>query len=333
MTPFEYVTVLISIILGLGITQIVTGVADMVHQWPRIKLYWPHVLWIVFVFFLHVEEWWVIYDLQKIETWELSRFLFVILYPISLFILARILFPFGSGEPATDFREFYFQNYKKFFIGVMVLALLALSENLLISHFKITEQFNQLILVAALGLIVVKNYRYEWLHKTIVIILYTVLLGSMVVRDLKIGPDAPKTPELATLVRQHFDALNKHDVNALVKLYSDSAQLESSGWEGRAKGHEAVREKYGRYFATSPDLKYTINNMVLDNGNSVVIEYTSSGTMVNLEKEVPDYMRGKPYTLKNSTRLEFLDGKVVKSVTFFDQLSFLQQMGFFDQPK
>ena len=32
MTPFEYVSVLISIILGLGISQLATGVADMVHQ-------------------------------------------------------------------------------------------------------------------------------------------------------------------------------------------------------------------------------------------------------------------------------------------------------------
>jgi hypothetical protein len=53
MTPFDYVTGLISIILDLGITQIIIGVADIIHQWERVKLYWPHLLWIVFVFFLH----------------------------------------------------------------------------------------------------------------------------------------------------------------------------------------------------------------------------------------------------------------------------------------
>ncbi|MEK6783175.1 MAG: hypothetical protein AABY93_15855 [Bacteroidota bacterium] len=189
MTPFEYVTVLISIILGLGITQIITGVADIIHQWEQIKLYWPHMLWIVFVFFLHVEEWWVIYDLREIETWELSRFLFVILYPINLFILARILFPFGSNESGTDFKDFYFNNYKKFFAGVMVLSVLALLENLFISHFEFKDQFNQLILLLVLGIIVYKNYTAEWLHKVIVILLYAVLLASMIVRDLKIGPD------------------------------------------------------------------------------------------------------------------------------------------------
>ena len=142
------------------------------------------------MFFLHVEEWWVIYDLREIETWELSRFLFVILYPINLFILARILFPFGSSEAGgTDFKKFYFNNYKKLFVGVMVLAVLAMLENLFISHFEIKEQFNQLILLIVLGFVVYKNYTVEWLHKVIVILLYTFLLASMIVRDLKIGPD------------------------------------------------------------------------------------------------------------------------------------------------
>ena len=141
------------------------------------------------MFFLHVEEWWVIYDLREIETWELSRFLFVILYPINLFILARILFPFGSSEAGTDFKKFYFNNYKKFFVGVMVLAVLAMLENLFISHFEIKEQFNQLILLIVLGFVVYKNYTVEWVHKVIVILLYTFLLASMIVRDLKIRPD------------------------------------------------------------------------------------------------------------------------------------------------
>jgi hypothetical protein len=187
MTPFDYVTVLISIILGLGITQIITGVADIIHQWERVKLYWPHLLWIVFVFFLHVEEWWIIYDLRAVQVWRLPMFLFVILYPINLFILARILFPFAAGAAKTDFKVFYFDNYKKFFIGIMVLSVLAILENLFVSHLKLTEQVNQVILFVVLGFILFKNYKTEWLHKILVILLYIILLASMVVRDLKIG--------------------------------------------------------------------------------------------------------------------------------------------------
>jgi len=187
MTPFDYVTVLISIILGLGITQIITGVADIIHQWEKVKLYWPHLLWIVFVFFLHVEEWWVIYGLRTVQVWKLPMFLFVILYPINLFILARILFSFSTGGAKTDFKEFYYNNYKKFFIGVMALSVLAILENLFVSHLKLTGQLNQVTLFLVLGFITYKNYKAEWLHKVIVIVLYIFLLASMLFRDLKLG--------------------------------------------------------------------------------------------------------------------------------------------------
>ena len=102
MSPFEFVTVLISIILGLGITQIMSGIADLIHQWEKVKLYWPHLLWVMLVFILHVQEWWLVYELKSVTVWRLPYFLFQVLYPISLFILARILFPLQSDEHSTD---------------------------------------------------------------------------------------------------------------------------------------------------------------------------------------------------------------------------------------
>ena len=102
-------------------------------------------------------------------------FLFVILYPINLFILARILFPFAAGAAERNFKEFYFDNYKKFFIGVMVLSALTLLENLFGSHLKLRGQFNQLMLFLMLGFIVYKNDKVEWLHKILVVLVHIIL--------------------------------------------------------------------------------------------------------------------------------------------------------------
>lgn len=77
MSPFEYVTILISIILGLGITQLVTGIADIIHEKEHVKLYWPHALWIPIIFFLLIQEWWDIYALRDYDTWRLPVFLFI----------------------------------------------------------------------------------------------------------------------------------------------------------------------------------------------------------------------------------------------------------------
>ena len=186
MTPFEYVTVLISIILGLGITQIVTGVADIIHQWDKMKIYWPHALWIILVFVMHVHEWWYTYDLKKHETWHLVSFLFLILYPILLFVLARILFPFGAMDSETDFRAFYFKNYRKFFLMVMLLATLAILQDTLLEGYGWEDQILKVAIISTLGFISIKKIDNELIHQIVVIGLLLAFMGSLVVLDYTI---------------------------------------------------------------------------------------------------------------------------------------------------
>jgi len=45
----------------------------------------------------------------------------------------------------------------------------------------------------------------------------------------------------------------------------------------------------------------------------------------------PDYMRGKKYSLQNCTRMSIMNGKITWQVSYFDQVAFLKQVGFFEQ--
>ncbi len=187
MTPFEYITVLISIILGLGITQIVTGVADIIHQWDKIKLYWPHALWIVLVFVMHIHEWWNTYELKRQESWHLISFLFLILYPIMLFVLARILFPFGSMESEVDFKIFYFANYRKFFLIVTILVVLSVLQDTFLEGRPWMEQILKLLIPLSLSVLSWKRNYTEVLHKIVVVLLLLVFLGSLAVLNYTIA--------------------------------------------------------------------------------------------------------------------------------------------------
>jgi hypothetical protein len=187
MSPFEYVSVLISIILGLGITQIVTGVADVIQNWRNSRLYLPHALWVLFAFFLHVQEWWVIYDLRFMTDWKLPVFLFIISYPIGLFVLARLLFPPPViNQPAT-LKEFYYANYTKLFITAVILITLSILDNVFINNYVIWDQPVQLILLVILSILIYKKPKQEWVHVVLAFVLLSFLLGSMAVEDWTIG--------------------------------------------------------------------------------------------------------------------------------------------------
>lgn len=182
LSPFEYVSVLISIILGLGITQIVTGIADIIHHQKRVKLYWPHTLWMVIIFFLHIQEWWNIYDLREIYVWRLPTFLFISLYPINLFILARLLFPAHDHEDVElDYKKFYYSSYKKFFAAIICSAFLSGAENLLLGGDGYEGIVLQVIIIIVLSLAIRSQQVNEKVHKAIVLLWVAVVVISVIV--------------------------------------------------------------------------------------------------------------------------------------------------------
>jgi hypothetical protein len=180
MTAFEYVSVFISVILGLGITQALTGIADLIHQSKRVKVYWPHLIWIVLVIIMHVQEWWVTFDLRELSTWRLPTFLFVMLYPITLFILARLLFPLGMQDEVIDLKVFYFENYRRIFLFSAFLALLATLDSLFIRHDSWIDQLPKIAIMFLLTFVSWTKSVRPLLHQLIALVLLLFLVISIV---------------------------------------------------------------------------------------------------------------------------------------------------------
>lgn len=180
MTAFEYVSVFISVILGLGITQALTGIADLIHQSKRVKVYWPHLIWIVLVIIMHVQEWWVTFDLRELSTWRLPTFLFVMLYPITLFILARLLFPLGMQDEVIDLKVFYFENYRRIFLFSAFLPLLATLDSLFIRHDSWIDQVPKIAIMCLLTFVSWTKSVRPLLHQLIALALLLFLVISIV---------------------------------------------------------------------------------------------------------------------------------------------------------
>jgi hypothetical protein len=163
MTPFEYVIVLISIILGLGITTILTGVAELIKHTSPVRLYAPYIIWILLVFVLHIQDWWVSYELKTIQVWELQFFLLIILYPINLYILAHLLFPAGLSKE-FDSKVFYLDHFPRLFYGSIMLIILSTIQNIGFSGLTFESQIPKLFVVAALLVVAVFKFRSNILH-------------------------------------------------------------------------------------------------------------------------------------------------------------------------
>jgi hypothetical protein len=120
VTPFEHIAVLISIVLGLGLTQLLASVHRLAQARDRVRLYWLPLVWVALIFVTQVEWWWASFALRTETVWNFFYFLFVLMSPVSLYLAAAFALPEIEPGQRYDLREFYYENRGWFFAIVAV---------------------------------------------------------------------------------------------------------------------------------------------------------------------------------------------------------------------
>ena len=120
MDAFSYLSVMLSIVLGLGLTQLFAGIGNLVQIRRRVKRYWLHTLWVLLLIVLHVHMWWSFWGLRGVTHWTYATFVYVMIGPALLVIASHIIIPELLGE-RIDVRRHYFDTAPLFF-GILAAA-------------------------------------------------------------------------------------------------------------------------------------------------------------------------------------------------------------------
>lgn len=131
MSRFEYVSVLVSIVIALGISEIASAWGGMLRSRTRVRFHWLHAFWSVFSVLLMVQFWWGFWEYRDIETWSFPGLLAVVGECLVLVIAAMVLVPRGEVMESLDLRAHYFAQSRLFFsLGALLLVQLTLIDRL-----------------------------------------------------------------------------------------------------------------------------------------------------------------------------------------------------------
>ncbi|MDB5534344.1 MAG: hypothetical protein JWO28_2659 [Hyphomicrobiales bacterium] len=111
---FTHVRIVLGMVIGLGITRLLTGVAGFIQHPDRNRLSLLHMLWVVSTLIELVLFWWWQFGLSRIGYWNFSVFLFVISYAVVLYLLAALLFPDNIAEYG-GYEDFFLKRRRWFF--------------------------------------------------------------------------------------------------------------------------------------------------------------------------------------------------------------------------
>jgi len=163
MTTFEFLSVLVSIVIGFGLTHLLGGLGHAYHFRRVSKMDAVHVAWTITVFFVLVLNWWVFLLWRDIDDWSFSDFFMIILWTTSMYVMALALYPPKLSED-VNYRTLFETNRTWFLATFTVMCLLDLNVSWTRDQ-GTTELFyiayvGHYALITAVG-IGVKNRRYD----------------------------------------------------------------------------------------------------------------------------------------------------------------------------
>src|SRR5689334_1432965 len=132
MDAFSYLSVLISLILGLAITQVLKGFRGLMQARTRLRNYWPAVIWAVLIVVISVQSWWSMFGLRYHTDWTFFEFSAVLMQTIILYLLAALVLPDVFGDSDVDLRQHYYGHRRWFFALLAILIVSSIVKQLVV---------------------------------------------------------------------------------------------------------------------------------------------------------------------------------------------------------
>jgi hypothetical protein len=108
------------VVLGLGLTRMLSGIGSFVQHPGHKKLYAAHLIWIATVVAMAIHYWWFEFGLIRIQPWHFELYVFVLFYAFLLYLMATLLIPDQISEYAS--YEHYFLSRRRWFFGLLALT-------------------------------------------------------------------------------------------------------------------------------------------------------------------------------------------------------------------
>ncbi|HJU27122.1 MAG TPA: hypothetical protein VJ722_10625 [Rhodanobacteraceae bacterium] len=167
MDAFSYLSVLISIILGLAVTQVLQGFRSLMLARSRVRTYWPALVWAVLALVICVQVWWAMFDLSQrpAARWTFLDFGLVLLQTVPLYLMAGLVLPDVDVERGLDLREHYYAHHRWFFSLLVLLIVISIVKVRVLTSAWPRPADTGFELAFVVGAASLAWTRREWYHK------------------------------------------------------------------------------------------------------------------------------------------------------------------------
>lgn len=131
---FSYLSVLLSIILGLTMAEILLGYRSLLLVRGKVKFYAPSLIWSAIMLILAVHFWWASFGLAARQNWDFTAFSVILAQCVMLFMGASLVLPEPSSDENIDLRAHYYREAIPFFTFGLLFILFGFTRDWLLDR-------------------------------------------------------------------------------------------------------------------------------------------------------------------------------------------------------
>ena len=111
MSAFEFFSVALSLVLGLGLARLLLGARYVFLSRRQLTPHWIPIAWAISIFIFQIQYWWAIYALESsIDAWTHGKFVSLLLAAILLFVAGALILPTSRNDERGGLIEYFEQD-------------------------------------------------------------------------------------------------------------------------------------------------------------------------------------------------------------------------------
>jgi hypothetical protein len=123
MSSFEFISILMSIVIGLGVTNLLAGLGRAFYRRRETPMDEVHIVLTAGTLLLLILQWWVTFKWNTDTYWSFDRYLALIIWAVSMYLMTVFLYPPDLSE-AEEHQARFERNRSGYYSSFIAMCLL-----------------------------------------------------------------------------------------------------------------------------------------------------------------------------------------------------------------
>lgn len=133
VSEFEYITVLFSIILGLAVTQLLSGFARLLRDGHSLLPAWWIFVLIATLLLTDFQVWWVSFIWRGLPQWTFFSYAAFMILPMLLYLMAYLVLPNDLRLDGRELAQEFIARRKPFYACLVLVPLASFFQQRMLS--------------------------------------------------------------------------------------------------------------------------------------------------------------------------------------------------------